>query len=181
MGSMCRRAFDERWRATRAAHCDGHGENWRCQPRMSGCHHFSKEKMNRRANAMRRFSRNCREGLMNKRFAVLTSVCVALSLSHGGFGSETPDQKEISMMAEEWRIAYNSGNASRVTSLYTEDGYYLSAHILARGRKSIQAYWHRGICRRWPHRRYYATNSFLFGRPRLCRRNLSRYKRWSDG
>lgn len=41
--------------------------------------------------------------------------------------------------------AYNRGDASRVAALYTEDGYYLSAHIPTHGREAIEAYWRRGI------------------------------------
>ena len=32
-----------------------------------------------------------------------------------------------------------------MAALYSEDGYYLSAHILAHGREAIEAYWRRGI------------------------------------
>jgi ketosteroid isomerase-like protein len=35
--------------------------------------------------------------------------------------------------------------AERGQALYTDDGYYLSAHILAHGRQAIEAYWERGI------------------------------------
>ena len=51
----------------------------------------------------------------------------------------------IREIAEAWKSNYNSGNATAVANLYTEDGYYLSAHILAHGRTEIQAYWERGI------------------------------------
>jgi ketosteroid isomerase-like protein len=55
------------------------------------------------------------------------------------------DDLKISTVAEAWMINYNQGNAAQVAELYTEDGYYLSAHILAHGRAAIQAYWERGI------------------------------------
>ena len=48
-------------------------------------------------------------------------------------------------IAENWRNAYNAGDASKVAALYTEDAYYLSAHILAHGREAIKKYWQRGI------------------------------------
>lgn len=55
------------------------------------------------------------------------------------------DEQAIGTIAEDWKNAYNSGDASKVASLYTEDACYLSAHILAQGRPAIEAYWHRGI------------------------------------
>lgn len=55
------------------------------------------------------------------------------------------DAGAIAGIAEKWRNAYNRGDAAEVASLYSDDGYYLSAHILARGRKAIEAYWRRGI------------------------------------
>jgi uncharacterized protein (TIGR02246 family) len=48
-------------------------------------------------------------------------------------------------VAEEWKAAYNAGDAARVASLYTDDGYYVSAHVVAQGRSAIQAYFQRGI------------------------------------
>ncbi len=56
-----------------------------------------------------------------------------------------PDDIAIRQIPEEWVRLYNNGNASAVAELYTEDGYYLSAHILANGRQAIQSYWERGI------------------------------------
>jgi len=55
------------------------------------------------------------------------------------------DEQSIRKIAEDWKSAYNRSDASKVASLYTEDGYYLSAHILAHGREAIEAYWRRGI------------------------------------
>jgi uncharacterized protein (TIGR02246 family) len=51
----------------------------------------------------------------------------------------------IAKIADDWKNAYNGGDASKVASLYTSDGYYLSAHVLAHGRKAIEAYLSRGI------------------------------------
>jgi uncharacterized protein (TIGR02246 family) len=55
------------------------------------------------------------------------------------------DEAALRRIAEAWVTNYNAGDAARVAALYTEDGYYLSAHILARGHKAIEAYWQRGI------------------------------------
>ena len=55
------------------------------------------------------------------------------------------DRQATDRIAEDWKDAYNAGDAAKVAALYTEDGYYLSAHILAHGRKEIEAYWRRGI------------------------------------
>jgi uncharacterized protein (TIGR02246 family) len=59
--------------------------------------------------------------------------------------SMSPDEADIRRVSENWIKFYNAGDAAMVAALYTEDGYYLSAHILAHGRKEIQAYWERGI------------------------------------
>lgn len=55
------------------------------------------------------------------------------------------DEAAIRQVSENWIKFYNSGSAPQVAALYTEDGYYLSAHILAHGRQAIEAYWGRGI------------------------------------
>ncbi len=55
------------------------------------------------------------------------------------------DEAAIRQIPEDWIRFYNAGDAAKVASLYTDDGYYLSAHILAHGRPAIQAYWERGI------------------------------------
>jgi uncharacterized protein (TIGR02246 family) len=55
------------------------------------------------------------------------------------------DEVAIRQIPENWIMFYNTGDAARVAALYTEDGYYLSAHILAHGKPAIQAYWERGI------------------------------------
>jgi len=55
------------------------------------------------------------------------------------------DEADIREISEDWIKFYNAGDAAKVASLYTEDGYYLSAHILAHGRQAIQAYWEQGI------------------------------------
>jgi uncharacterized protein (TIGR02246 family) len=55
------------------------------------------------------------------------------------------DKQAIGKVAEDWKAAYNNRDAPKVAALYTEDAYYLSAHILAHGRPAIEAYWRRGI------------------------------------
>jgi len=55
------------------------------------------------------------------------------------------DDSSLRRVAEDWREAYNAGDAPRVAALYTEDGQYLSAHVGARGREAIRAYFQRGI------------------------------------
>ncbi len=55
------------------------------------------------------------------------------------------DDAILRRASEEWRDAYNAKDAARVASLYTEDGYYVSAHISAHGREAIRGYFQRGI------------------------------------
>ncbi len=55
------------------------------------------------------------------------------------------DEAAIRQISDDWIRFYNAGDAAKVAALYTDDGYYLSAHILAHGRPAIEAYWERGI------------------------------------
>ena len=55
------------------------------------------------------------------------------------------DQAAIRAVAEAWVARYNAGDSAGVADLYTEEGYYASAHVLAHGREQIQRYWARGI------------------------------------
>jgi len=55
------------------------------------------------------------------------------------------DEAAIRQVSEDWIRFYNGGDAAKVAALYTDDGYYLSAHILAHGSQAIEAYWERGI------------------------------------
>lgn len=55
------------------------------------------------------------------------------------------DEAALRDVARAWREAYNAGDAARVAALYAEDGQYLSAHVAARGREAIRAYFQRGI------------------------------------
>jgi ketosteroid isomerase-like protein len=54
-------------------------------------------------------------------------------------------EAELRAAAEAWRTAYNARDAAAVASLYAPDAYYVSAHVVARGRPEIQAYFQRGI------------------------------------
>jgi uncharacterized protein (TIGR02246 family) len=91
---------------------------------------------------------------MKQIFVCLAMFCVMLPSavaqtaapetgSHDRLGSA--DEVAIRRISADWIRFYNAGDAARVAELYTEDGYYLSAHILAHGRAAIQAYWERGI------------------------------------
>jgi uncharacterized protein (TIGR02246 family) len=100
-----------------------------------------------------------KELTMKKFHVPVAFVCIAFSLSArqiAGIGPDfrraekaaagrSADQEAIGTIADDWKNAYNSGDAAKVAALYCEDGYYLSAHILAHGRDAIQAYWQRGI------------------------------------
>ncbi len=58
------------------------------------------------------------------------------------------DKNEILKIVDQWREGYNSGNASAVAELYTEDAYYLTQHFITgiiRGRAAIQAYVQLGV------------------------------------
>ncbi len=51
-------------------------------------------------------------------------------------------------IVDKWKEGYNSGDAARVASLYTEDAYYLTQHYvtgIVQGRARIQAYVQRGV------------------------------------
>jgi uncharacterized protein (TIGR02246 family) len=61
------------------------------------------------------------------------------------WGASAADAAAIRGVAQAWKDAYNAGDSARVASLYAEDGQYLSAHVAARGREAIQAYFQRGI------------------------------------
>jgi ketosteroid isomerase-like protein len=73
------------------------------------------------------------------------SAAVPESKPAVGTAAPTADEAALRQVAEAWVTRYNAGRAAEVAALYTEDGYYLSAHILAHGRPAIEAYWQRGI------------------------------------
>ncbi len=94
---------------------------------------------------------------MKKPLLLFAMGCVALltaqistkgqegTLAGKAAAAAVADDQAIGRIAEDWRNAYNGGDASKVAALYSADGYYLSAHILAHGREAIEAYWRRGI------------------------------------
>ena len=60
-------------------------------------------------------------------------------------GTEATAVGRVPDVARQWMDAYNSGDASRVAALYTDDAWYLSAHIEAHGRPAVRSYFERGI------------------------------------
>ncbi len=91
---------------------------------------------------------------MKKAFVLFAASCMILPMATAQVSAPKPEVREQAMSADEaairqiaenWIRFYNSGDAAKVAALYTDDGYYLSAHILAHGRQAIQAYWERGI------------------------------------
>lgn len=58
------------------------------------------------------------------------------------------DDRAIRDIPERWKTAYNAGQASEVSALYSDDAYYLTQHFVTgilHGRSDIQAYVQRGI------------------------------------
>ena len=58
------------------------------------------------------------------------------------------DDAAIRKMADDFRDAYNRGDAAQVAALYTDSAYYLTQHYadgIIEGRKNIQAYVQRGV------------------------------------
>jgi uncharacterized protein (TIGR02246 family) len=58
------------------------------------------------------------------------------------------DEVAIRQIADQWKDGYNSGQAAKVASLYTEDAYYLTQHFITGivyGQAAIQAYVQRGV------------------------------------
>ncbi|XOV94643.1 MAG: YybH family protein [Bacteroidota bacterium] len=56
--------------------------------------------------------------------------------------------QEFHKNTEKWKLAYNSGDAQNLLSLYTEDADYISSHVTgleANGRSNILAYFQNGI------------------------------------
>jgi hypothetical protein len=89
------------------------------------------------------------------------------------------DSEAIGRIAENWKDAYNGGDAAKVASLYTDDGYYLSAHVLAHGRAAIEAYWRRGIAA-GGHINFIKPLTVFASGARLHGRDLSGHQRRSD-
>jgi uncharacterized protein (TIGR02246 family) len=91
---------------------------------------------------------------MKRTFVLFAALCITVPLAAPQTTAPktevrepymSADEAAIRQVSEDWISFYNAGDAARVTALYSDDGYYLSAHILAHGRQAIQAYWERGI------------------------------------
>jgi uncharacterized protein (TIGR02246 family) len=91
---------------------------------------------------------------MKRAFVLFAALCMVLPKAAPQTAAPKPEVRERSMSADEatirqvsedWIRFYNAGDAAKVAALYTDDGYYLSAHILAHGSQAIEAYWERGI------------------------------------
>jgi ketosteroid isomerase-like protein len=91
---------------------------------------------------------------MKRTLVLFAALCMTLPISAPQTATPKPEVRErplsadevaIRQISEDWIRFYNAGDAAKVAALYTNDGYYLSAHILAHGRQAIQAYWERGI------------------------------------
>lgn len=80
---------------------------------------------------------------------VLLEAARALTAGQGPTPQETrvvsKADEAVRRVAEDWKAAYNSKDAAAVASLYAPDAYYVSAHVVAQGRREIQAYFQRGI------------------------------------
>ncbi|MGB8031012.1 MAG: DUF4440 domain-containing protein [Terracidiphilus sp.] len=91
---------------------------------------------------------------MGRAFVMFAALCIALPFAAPQTAALKPevcerpmsaDEVAIRQVSEDWIRFYNAGDAAKVAALYTDDADYLSAHILARGRQAIEAYWERGI------------------------------------
>lgn len=62
--------------------------------------------------------------------------------------ADASDATAIRQIAEQWKNAYNSGDAAGVASLYAENADYLTQHFITgiiHGRAAIHAYVQRGV------------------------------------
>jgi len=75
----------------------------------------------------------------------LAVAAVWIARRDGAPGAALVTDPSLQVVADRWRDAYNAGDADRVAALYAEGGQYLSAHVHARGRDAIRAYFQRGI------------------------------------
>ena len=91
---------------------------------------------------------------MKRAFVLFAASCMVLPIAAPPTAAPKPgvherpvsaDEAAIRQVSEDWIRFYNGGDAAKVAALYTDDGYYLSAHILAHGSQAIEAYWERGI------------------------------------
>ena len=88
-----------------------------------------------------------RKGTIVAAVRVVASLALLVSIGGSASPAEIAGQADQALVrvAEEWKTAYNAKDAAAVASLYTADGYYVSAHVVAHGRSEIQAYFQRGI------------------------------------
>jgi len=63
----------------------------------------------------------------------------------GGQPAVAVDEQTPKGLAAEWKAAYNAKDAAAVASLYAAEAYYVCAHVIAHGRREIQAYFQRGV------------------------------------
>ena len=96
----------------------------------------------------------CYRPAMKRAFLLFAELCIVVPIAAPQTAAPNPEVRErpmsaddaaIRQVSEDWIRFYNGGDAASVASLYTNDSYYLSAHILAHGRQEIEAYWERGI------------------------------------
>ena len=93
---------------------------------------------------------------------LLSAVCCISSVAaQQVVESKTPNEKhsaqsdsasmystEFLRLAESWRLAYNSGDAKNLVSMYTEEAEYISAHVagyVAHGRDAVIANFQKGM------------------------------------
>ena len=86
--------------------------------------------------------------------ALIFILCTAAFAEQKTQPTESPnscpytDNAAIRKVADDFRDAYNRGDAPKVASLYTDGAYYLTQHYadgIIEGRKNIQAYVQRGV------------------------------------
>jgi hypothetical protein len=91
----------------------------------------------------------CYRPAMKRAFVLFAALCMPLPIAAPQTAAPKPERRErpmsadeaaIRQISEDWIRFYNAGDAAKVAALYTDDGYYLSAHILAHGRQAIEAY-----------------------------------------
>ena len=76
---------------------------------------------------------------MKGAFVLFTVWCATLPIAAPQTATPKPEVREqpmsadeaaIRQISEDWIRFYNAGDATKVAALYTDNGYYLSAHIL---------------------------------------------------
>jgi ketosteroid isomerase-like protein len=93
---------------------------------------------------------------MNARalLAVFVAIAAVAALAGSALGAfagvksqirASDEEARFRAVADAWVARYNAGDPAGVAKLYTDDGYYASAHVLAHGRQEIERYWARGI------------------------------------